>query len=329
MLDTQGGKVRALASSPAPGGKRALRTAVLSLALVVAVALVGFGVVFLAYVRDIATRPSPQVSVPAAARPAKPVVRIGVVSRFAPTMIYHGYQPIMDYLTAAGPYVFELRVGASYQQTVQDLVEGKVAAAFLGTFIYVAAHDRYGVVPILEPLNDRMQPTFQAVLVVRDDSPIRSIADLKGKAVALPSPESFSGNWLTMLALGAHGLTLQDLRAVRYFEHHHTVIFQVLRGACDAGVVKDRVAAEYVGRGIREVERSETMPGSPIVVAPAADPKVVAFLSDTLLAVDPRKPEHAEMLRQWDQEFRHGFVPAHDDDYRQLRRLSSATARKP
>jgi phosphonate transport system substrate-binding protein len=321
--------MRARAHPTTRGGQPVLRTTVFGLALLAAAALVGFGAVFLSYVGDIATLPSPRGAAASAAEPAKPVVRIGVVSRFAPTMIYHGYQPIMDYLTASGPYTFELKVGASYHQTVSDLVAGKVAAAFLGTFIYVAAHDRYGVVPILKPLNDRMQPTFQAVLVVRDDSPIRSIADLKGKAVALPSPESFSGNWLTTLALGGRGLTPQDLRAIRYFEHHHTVIFQVLRGAFDAGVVKDRVAEEYIGHGIREVERSEPMPGSPIVVAPLADPKVVAFLSANLLAVDPRKPEHAEMLRGWDQEFRHGFVPAHDDDYRQFRHLSTAATRKP
>ena len=306
-----------------------MRRTAFALSSLAATALVGFGAAFFSYVSDIATFPSASRPVASTTSPAKPVVRIGVVSRFAPTMIYHGYQPIMDYLTASGPYTFELKVGASYHQTVQDLVAGKVAAAFLGTFIYVAAHDRYGVVPILKPLNERMQPTFQAVLVARDDSPIRSIADLRGKAVALPSPESFSGNWLTTLALGGNGLTVQELRSIRYFEHHHTVIFQVLRGSFDAGVVKDRVAAEYLGRGIKEVARSEPMPGSPIVVAPRADPKVVAFLSAALLAVDPRTPEHAEMLREWDQEFRHGFVRAHDGDYRQVRQLSAAAETRP
>jgi phosphonate transport system substrate-binding protein len=289
--------------------------------------LVAFGAVFFTYVSDISTGSPTSGTEASKADLARTVVRIGVVSRFAPTMIYQGYQPIMDYLTASGPYRFELKIGASYRQTVQDLVEGKVAAAFLGTFIYVEAHDRYGVVPILKPLNDQMQPTFQAVLVARADSPIRSISALKGKAVALPSPESFSGNWLTTVALGRNGLTLKDLRNVRYFEHHHTVVFQVLRGTFDAGVVKDRVAAEYLDRGIKEVARSEPMPGSPIVVAQTGDPGITAFLSATLLAVDTRRPEHAEMLRDWDQEFRHGFVRAHDEDYGQVRQLLLAAAR--
>jgi phosphonate transport system substrate-binding protein len=227
----------------------------------------------------------------------------------------------MDYLTANGPYRFELKLGTTYGETVEDLVAGHVAAAFLGTLIYAEAHERFGIVPILKPLNENYQPTFHVVVIARADSPIASIADLRGRTLALPSPESYSGNWLTAVAFKRHGWSASEFREVRHFEHHYTVVFQVLRGSFDAGVVKDRVAAEYLGRGIKVIARSEAVPGSPLVVAPASDAGVVAFLTRALLAVDPRKPEFRETVRDWDQEFTHGFTVASDDDYAEIRKL--------
>lgn len=298
-----------------------MRKRVVALAVLALGTLAALGVFFFGVVRDISSPPRRVPAAEVAREAPKPIVRIGVISRFEPTVIYQGYQPIMDYLSSAGPYTFELKLGSSYRQTVEDLVNGRVAAAFLGTFIYTEAHEKFGVVPILKPLNERYEPTFHVVVIARADSPIASIADLRGKTLALPSPESFSGNWMTEVAFARYGLSRGELRAIQYFEHHHTVVFQVLRGSFDAGVVKDRVAAEYQGRGIKAIASSEPIPGSPVVVAGRADPQVTAFLIRALLAVDPRRAEYADTVRNWDQEFTHGFAVARDQDYNEVRKL--------
>jgi phosphonate transport system substrate-binding protein len=108
------------------------------------------------------------------------------------------------------------------------------------------------------------------------------------------------------------------LQKVQHFEHHHTVVYQVLRGNFDAGVVRESVAEEYEGKGITVVARAHPVPGSPIVVAKQHDPAVVEAFTKALLAVDPRKPEFADRVANWDVEFRHGFAQASDRDYDRL-----------
>lgn len=242
-------------------------------------------------------------------------VYVGVISRFSPNLIYEGYQPIMNYLSRVTPYQFVLKLSNSYDKTIVQLDEGDVQAAFLGTYIYLNARKKHPIKCILKPLNNHFEPYFRSVIVTRTDSPFHSIADLKGKRLALPSPLSFSGNWLPRYEFKKYGLTISDLDSVHYFDHHHTVIYQVLRGNFDVGVVKDRVAYEFINKGIRFLASSEPIPGSPIVVKSDLDPKIIDAIKGALLQIDIREPEYKELVKNWDPEFSYGFTEARDEDY--------------
>ncbi len=251
----------------------------------------------------------------------KPVVYFGVISRYPPNIIYQGYQPLMDYLSEQTPYRFVLKLSTSYQETVKQLVEGKVAAAFLGSFIYAKTRRKYGIKCILKPLNENFKPFFHSVLITRSKSLIYSFEDLKGKKLALPSDQSFSGNWLPLYELKKYGLSVQDLDSLHHFAHHHTVVYQVLKGNFDAGVVKDRVAKEYLDRGIRIFGYSDPIPGSPIVVPRNYNPEVVDAIRSALLKIDVHQPKYQKLVKNWDKEFAYGFTEASDSDYQSIQEI--------
>ncbi|WP_456442857.1 PhnD/SsuA/transferrin family substrate-binding protein [Caldithrix abyssi] len=245
----------------------------------------------------------------------KPAFRIGVVSRFPPTFIYKGYQPVMDYLTLNTPYRFELQLSKSYKQTVEQLVSGEVVAAFLGSFIFAREAQNHRLRCILRPLSAGGRPMLQAVVICKADIGLHSIADLKGKRVALPSALSFSSNWFLNRALYENGFTQSQLDSVHHFAHHHTVVYEVLKGNFDAGVVKDRVANEFRNRGIRVFARSEPIPSSPMVISDQSPQAVVQAIQTALLKIDARQPRYQKMLSEWDAEFAYGFAPARNEDY--------------
>jgi phosphonate transport system substrate-binding protein len=258
----------------------------------------------------------PTGSPPSHARDDRPLVRVGVVSRFAPNVIYNGYQPIMEYLSREGSFRFELQLSSSYQDAVDHLRAGSVDASFLGAWIYSDLAADEGLVPILAPLNAAGRSEFHAVLVVPTSSDLNTMADLRGHSVALPSPMSFSGNWLQTSGLMDVGLTAADLDTVHQFAHHPTVVWQVLRGNFDAGVVKESVAARYAREGLRRIAVSQAIPGPPLVGRADADPAVLAEIKRLLLALDPARPEDRRTLESWTPEFSHGFTAVDRDDYR-------------
>lgn len=246
----------------------------------------------------------------------RPVVRIGVISRFAPNVTYTGYQPIMDYLNRLGTHRYELQLSTSYQDAVDRLLDGRVDASFLGSWIYGHIEAGDDLPPIAAPLNRDGLPDFQAVLVTRSDSDLESLSQLAGRRVALPSPQSWSGNWLNTNGLSSVNLTPADLDSLHHFDHHHTVVWQVLRGNFDAGVVKESVAEEYRSEGLRSVAFSPPIPGPPLVGRPDGDPAVFEEISRLLLALDPGIPADKHELESWSPEFSYGFTAVDRRQYR-------------
>ncbi len=280
---------------------------------------------------DITTAPDTVLppAAPLTAAGGRDTVQVGVISRFSPNLIYEGYQPIMDYLSRETGIIFALRLSSSYEETIAQLDQGQIQSAFLGTYLYLKARRDHPIRCILKPLNSQLQPYFHSMVITRDDSPIRSISDLAGKRLALPSALSFSGNWLLGYELQRHGLKVSDLDSVRYFGFHHTVVYQVLLGRFDAGVVKDRVAAEFTGKGIRVIAVSREIPGSPIIVRRDLDPLITEAMVKALLRIDARRPDHRALVRDWDPEFAWGFVPAEESDYDQVDAIFAALEKEP
>ncbi|WP_025323189.1 phosphate/phosphite/phosphonate ABC transporter substrate-binding protein [Deferrisoma camini] len=249
---------------------------------------------------------------------SKPVVRFGVIPRYNPLVMFRSYQPIMDYLTESTPYRFELKVARSYDEAVQFLADRDVELASLGDVTFVEAYRSFGAVPLVRPLNADGRPYYRSVIIVRKDSPIRDLSDLKGKRVAFGSVHSTSGNLIPRFFLFRHGVRIEDLASATNLGKHDIVAKAVLKGEYDAGAVKDVVAERYRRHGLRFLARSDPIPSVPIVAHPATDPAVREAVKRALLAVDPENPVFQERLSQWDPEFRHGFVEARTEDYRPI-----------
>jgi len=239
------------------------------------------------------------------------VVYFGVVSRYSPHLLYEGYQPLMDYLSRETAYQFRLRLSHTYQETIEQLNSGEVSAAFLGTYIYILNRDNSDLQCILKPLNESGEPFFHSVVVSLQNSGVNKIEDLKGKRLALPSPHSYSANWL----FNNTGLKKADMDSIYHFDFHNTVIYEILKGDFDAGIVKDRVAREFEDKGIRIIHRSDSIPASPIVIHKRTKPEIALAISEALLKIDIKQDEYKKLVLNWDPEFRYGFMTAAHQDY--------------
>lgn len=293
--------------------------------------VIGFAVTFLFYnsAIDISTKfGADKQELNSTPEKNKSTVYVGVISRYPPNIIFKGYQPIIDYLNRNDKFHFELKLSTSYSETVNQLINGDVAIAFFGSLLYTKVHDLYGITPILKPLSEDHKSFFKSVVFTKSTSNINSIKDLKGKRIALPSNESFSGNWLIKYELLENNIFEKDIKEIKNFSYHQNVIYQVLKGNFDAGVVKDRVIKEYENRGIKIIGYSEPVPGSPIVAARNYDKEIINTVKSLLLKIDLNNIKYQELVSTWDKEFTFGFVEAKDSDYDLIRKYSGEQKQK-
>ncbi len=251
----------------------------------------------------------------------KPVEYFSVVARYPPNVIYSGYQPLMDYLTANTSYRFELKLCDDYQQAIHLLIKKEVVAAFVGSFVYIQAHAQHGVIPILKPVNNNYEPFSRSVLFTNGNSSIFSVNDIKKKKLALPSKESYSSNWMLHYIFEKNNIKESELAEIINFPYHQSVIHNVLKEQFDAGVTREYLIKKIQNRNIRILLYSDPFPTSPIIAAKDFSPRIIGEIKRALLKINRNNPDLEKLTRGWDNEFIYGFVEAKDSDYDAIRTI--------
>jgi phosphonate transport system substrate-binding protein len=247
--------------------------------------------------------------------------RFGVVSFYNPRLMYLKYQPLVDYLSEQTGRRWELVVSAAYDPTVQSLCAGTVAAAYLGPFGYVRAHELCGADPVVR-LQTNGKATYQSYIMVRQDSSLQSLPDLRGKSIGFGAPESTSSHLVPRAMLAQAGLTPGKDVACRYLAHHERAARSTLVGDVDACAVRDIVGDKFLQRGLRILAKSGPIPNFPFVVAPGAPPGLRAELLRALVTLPGSDPRFAATIAGWDEELAAGFAPTTDAEYSGIRKLA-------
>ena len=245
----------------------------------------------------------------------KMTIRFGVIPRFNPHVTYEYYQPLMDYLSRNTPFRFELRVGRTYLDTIEDLRKGTTDVAYLGGATYAIARHRFGARALVKPRNAEGGTTYRCFIIVRRDSPIRTIQDLRGKSVAFGARRATTGSLIPSYMLFGSGVTPNHLKVVKNLHNHEEVAKAVLKGIYDAGAVKDVVAWKYEAQGLRIIAESGELPNAPIAAGPSLPKDAEVAMVKALLSIDGNSLEGKATLSQWGPELQHGFVPARGEEY--------------
>lgn len=259
-------------------------------------------------------------------KPEKKTVHFGVIPRFNPHVMYEYYQPLMDYLSRNTPYHFELRIGRSYMETIEDLGKGVTDVAYLGGATYALARHRFGARAIVKPLSGDGKSSYRCYIIVRNDSPVRKLSELKGRSFAFGARRSTTGSLIPTIMLCEAGVTPDKLGKKKNLRNHEEVARAVLKGVFDAGAVKDVVAWKYKDQGLRVVAMSEELPNAPIAAGPSLSRDAEKALTRALLSINEPKESGRPESEGLGPELRKGFVKANGGDYDFLyRRIVSIT----
>jgi phosphonate transport system substrate-binding protein len=140
-------------------------------------------------------------------------------------------------------------VGTDFAAVREAMGAGKAQIGWLNTFNYVLAHEKYGVDVALVTQRFGLT-TYNGQIIVRADSGITTLQDLKGKVMCWVDPNSTSGYIIPRIMLQANGIN-PDTDFAKQVEagSHNNVVTQVYNGDCDAGATyvdaRSSIAADF------------------------------------------------------------------------------------
>lgn len=149
----------------------------------------------------------------------KPPYRVYIVPQLSPLQTYNAWTPILEKLTATTGLKFELVVPASIPDFEKDLENGLADLAYMNPYHMTLAKHSQGYMPLVRDSANLLE----GMLVVKKDSPIKSITELKNQSVAFPAPNAFAASLLIRSLLSKQKIPITPLFANTHSNVYRTV----------------------------------------------------------------------------------------------------------
>lgn len=247
----------------------------------------------------------------------------GVLNQRSALLTAQYWNPILAHVGARSGVPLQLKMGRTAPETTQMTVRGEFAFVYTN-HLFTPKRDRLGFKVIARPATK----AIRGAVVVAEDSPIRSLAELNGREVAFPSAEAFVGYWVPMDALVKAGVGVTP----SFAGNQEGAMGQLKAGRVAAAGVNATVMENFARREnfrYRTIWLSEPYLDLAIMAAPQVPKDKVEAVRRAFLGMardeEGRKilEAGAELLKL-DGEL--GFVAAEDRDYDSYRRYYRNTS---
>ena len=261
---------------------------------------------------------------PAAKKPeAKPSetppisLSFGVYQSEKATVMYRTFTPVLESLTEAmeaklqRPVDVKLVIFNNYQEGIESLVAGRVDFVRFGPASYITAKGMQPGIQLLAMETEGGDKRFKGAVVVRKDSSIQKLSDLKGKKFAFGDPNSTIGRYLIQAELVKAGITSDQLAGFQYLGRHDTVVRAVEVGDFDAGSAMSNTIEKMNSKGNLRIIATFDNVTKPWVARKGLEKTTVDAIQQSLCAI-----QDASILKELKVS---GFVPTSEKDFELVR----------
>jgi phosphonate transport system substrate-binding protein len=246
-------------------------------------------------------------------------------------MTFKKFHPLVSYLTQKTGLAIRLVVPENLTKFETAINNGEIDFALQDPHTFLKLANLFDEDSLLRALNQEGGTTQSGVLVVRKDSGIHQVADVKGKTVMF-GPKFSASKWLAArLLLEENGINIEkDLKASLNGGCCEDIAFSVYLKAADAGVVCDHFAGEHEDKQkelgidfsqIVVIAKTKDVPMKVFGARKGLDKDVIMKIKQALLDLDSNNPEQAKMLYPAELG---GFQKYSDEDFGLIKMMMSS-----
>jgi phosphonate transport system substrate-binding protein len=253
-----------------------------------------------------------QLSWAASVQAAEKVYTFGVVPQSSTAEMVETWLPFVDWLSKKSGVPIRFVTAPDIPAFEKKLEQGAYDVAFMNPYLYTVYHKKYGYEAFVKEKGRKLT----GVLVVRNDSPIKSIKELEGATLVFPAPASFAASILPRAALRKQGISFKT----KFVSSHDSVYLNVVSGHYPAGGGIMRVLDmedEAVRKELRVLWTTPSYTPHPIVSNPKLPKEIVKKLQEAMVGMED-DPVGQQMLKLI--AFK-GIEAARDADWDDIRQL--------
>lgn len=255
-------------------------------------------------------------------------ITIAILPCFDIVMTYKKFHPLLTYLERQTGYEIKMAIQTDISEFELAVRNGDIDFALQDPHTYVNLAHLYNTGSLLRTLSLKGRTVRRGVIIVRRDSGIKEVADLRGKTVMF-GPKQSIVKWIAAKKLfEENGIDIdRDLRAYRNGRCCDDIAFYVYLKAVDAGAVCRHFIEEYLneedelGIEIDElavIAETDLMPTRVFAARKTLSGDIVNKFVDALVGIDKTDPVQSEILKNAELG---GFERARDKDYDDIREL--------
>jgi len=222
------------------------------------------------------------------------VLKMGLIPADDAAEMLRAYEPVKEYLSEKLGIPVEIQVTSDYTAAIEAMRSKHIDMAWFGPFSYIIAANVAGAEAIVNGVRrSDGKSDYHSIIVVRADSGIETLEDLKGKSFAFVDPASTSGNLIPRKMLIENGINPdKDFSMSYYAGTHNSVEYAVANRKVDAGADSDNSYDRMVKAGEIDpkinkiIYTSPSIPGSPIVVRGDLPADFKRKIQDALISMD-------------------------------------------
>lgn len=257
-------------------------------------------------------------------------IRIGILSIDSAVSVNERYRPLLDYLEETIGRPFEL-VTLSQDSQFTEVGAGNLDFTTNNPLAAVQLRRLYDTEFLVTNSRHKTKTLFSALIVVKQDSNIKTIEDLQGKKVACVDFETAAAGCVFQIDY----LQQKGIDPFQYFDKflenksQDNIVLAVLNGTIDAGFIRTGQLEKMVEKKmisstaeLRILDRANDnfpyahttalYPEWPIAALKNTDPELVKDVKEALLNIPPKHPALSAAGIE-------SFSPA--EDYESLDRL--------
>ncbi len=174
----------------------------------------------------------------AASSQAMAAYSLSMLPRYSIEEIHRRITPLADYLQSATGLTITPVLVPTFARYQKQLASG-IDIGYENPYIYALASGEHEVIAMAEKGKDNDR--FRGIIIVRADSPIRTLDQLRGKTISIVGFTSAGGYLSQKLTLQEHGLAVRKQCRVEEAPDNkqENVILAVYTGDADAGFIRE------------------------------------------------------------------------------------------